>query len=434
MDNLDHEIQAAVASAAEELSPDEAARRGEHFIPLRKADLIEMLSQRQSLSKENEEQFRRLCRLVETILHGTFHDRLAQLKEAYASFDPDADAAPRTPLSDSELEARANAVFAQFLSLLERANFRQLPRDEIEAAMRSASQWGFKLSIDFSIFEKLEVFARGDVIGKQKVRPWLKPWRTVEIDVPTYQRLAVIFRLHPGARLDESDAPVRPIVLKLFKNIPKADVEILLPGSRVKMSLWDQGRIWLPTVSGVGLAAYKLVAGGALMLTFASLWSMAAIYSVAVAAVGYGAKTFFSYNTTKDRHQLRLTRNLYFQNLDNNAGVLFRLLDEAEEQEFRETILAWWVLWRHGKGGWTPRQIDRAVERFLRRALDLGVDFEIHDALDKLRRLRMVEASGGGKWLAVDLEAAVAELERHGGRLPNPPHTKMDALRRLRSV
>ena len=434
MEDLDQEIQAAVASAAEELEADEQARRGEHFIPLRKADLVEMLSQRQFLSKESEEQFRRLCRHVETALHGTFHDRLVQLKEAYASFDPDADAAPRTPLPPDELEARASAVFGQFTSLLERANFRQLPREEIEAAMRSASHWGFKLSVDFAIFERLEVFARGDVIGKQNVRPWLKPWRAVEVDVPTYQRLAVIFRLNEGARLDESPAAIRPIVLKLFKNIPKADVEILLPGSRVRMSLWDQGKIWLPTVSGLGLAGYKLVAGGAIMLTLASLWSMAAIYSVAAAAIGYGAKTFFSYSTTKDKHQLRLTRNLYFQNLDNNAGVLFRLLNEAEEQEFRETILAWWVLWRHGAGGWTPRQIDRAVERFLKRALDLGVDFEIHDALDKLRRLKLVEATGGGRWIAVDLLSAVTELDRRGGRMPDPPQTKMDALRRLKAI
>ncbi len=429
MDTLDHEIQAAVASAAEELSPDEAARRGEHFIPLRKADLIELLAQRQSLSAENEEQFRRLCRLVEAALHAGFHDRLAQLKEAYASFDPDADAAPRTPLTAEELDARSSAVFGQFVSLLARANFRQLPREEIEAALRSASQWGFKLKIDFSIFERLEVFARGDVIGKQSVRPWLKPWQSVEIEVPTYQRLAVMFRLQPGARLDESPAQVRPIVLKLFKNIPKADVEMLLPGSRVKMSLWDQGRIWVPTVTGFGLVVYKLAGAGA-MLTLASLWSLAALYSLAAGAIGYGAKTFFSYNTTKDKHQLKLTRSLYFQNLDNNAGVLFRLLDEAEEQEFRETILAWWVLWRHGHDGWTPRQIDRAVERFLRRALELGVDFEIHDALDKLRRLRLVEAIGGGRWKAVDLATAVADLESLPALSPLP-HTKRDALRKL---
>lgn len=429
MDSLDHEIQAAVASAAEELSPDEAARRGEHFIPLRKADLVELLAERQALSPESEETFRRLCRLVEAALHAGFHDRLELLKEAYASFDPDADAAPRTPLTAEELDARSSAVFGQFVSLLERANFRRLPQEEIEAAMRSASQWGFKLKIDFSIFQRLDVFARGDVIGKQIVRPWLKPWQTVEIEVPTYQRLAVIFRLKPGARLDESPAQVRPIVLKLFKNIPKADVEILLPGSRVKMSLWDQGRIWVPTVTGFGLVVYKLVGAGA-MLTLASLWSLAALYSLAAGAIGYGVKTFFSYTTTKDKHQLKLTRSLYFQNLDSNAGVLFRLLDEAEEQEFRETILAWWVLWRHGHDGWTPRQIDRAVERFLRRALDLGVDFEIHDALEKLRRLRLVQAVGSGRWKAVELATAVADLESLPALSPLP-HTKRDALRKL---
>lgn len=429
MDSLDHEIQAAVASAAEELSPDEAARRGEHFIPLRKADLVELLAERQALSPESEETFRRLCRLVEAALHAGFHDRLELLKEAYASFDPDADAAPRTPLTAEELDARSSAVFGQFVSLLERANFRRLPQEEIEAAMRSASQWGFKLKIDFSIFQRLDVFARGDVIGKQIVRPWLRPWQTVEMDVPTYQRLAVIFRLKPGARLDESPAQVRPIVLKLFKNIPKADVEILLPGSRVKMSLWDQGRIWVPTVTGFGLVVYKLVGAGA-MLTLASLWSLAALYSLAAGAIGYGVKTFFSYTTTKDKHQLKLTRSLYFQNLDSNAGVLFRLLDEAEEQEFRETILAWWVLWRHGHDGWTPRQIDRAVERFLRRALDLGVDFEIHDALEKLRRLRLVEAVGSGRWKAVELATAVADLESLPALSPLP-HTKRDALRKL---
>jgi uncharacterized protein DUF3754 len=429
MDTLDNEIQAAAASAAEELSPDEAARRGEHFIPLRKADLVELLAERQSLSDEVPEQFRRLCRLIEAALHAMYHDRLQMLKEAYAPFDPDADAAPRASLGPTELDARTSAVFGQFVSLLERANFRRLPQEEIEAAIRSASQWGFKLKIDFSIFERLEVFARGDVIGKQLLRRWLRPWRTVEIEVPTYQRLAVIFRLQPGARLDESPAPIRPIVLKLFKNIPKADVEILLPGSRVTMSLWDQGRIWVPTVTGFGLVVYKLVGAGA-MLTLASLWSLAALYSLAAGAIGYGVKTFFSYSTTKDKHQLKLTRSLYFQNLDSNAGVLFRLLDEAEEQEFRETVLAWWVLWRHGRDGWTARQVDRAVERFLRRALDLGVDFEILDALEKLRRLRLVESVGGGRWKAVDLAAAAAELENLPALSPLPL-TKRDALRRL---
>ena len=130
----------------------------------------------------------------------------------------------------------------------------------------------------------------------------------------------------------------------------------------------------------------------------------------------YGVKAFMGYLNTKDKYQLNLTRSLYFQNLDNNAGVFFRLLDEAEEQEFREAVLAWWLLWRQSvggdDGGWTAPQIDRAAERFLRQRCNLKVDFEIEDALDKLRKMNLIEALPGGKWRIVYISAALYELDR----------------------
>jgi hypothetical protein len=52
-------------------------------------------------------------------------------------------------------------------------------------------------------------------------------------------------------------------------------------------------------------------------------------------------RSVLGYLQTKDKYRLVLTRRLYYQNLDNNAGVFFRVLDEAEEQEFREAILAY---------------------------------------------------------------------------------------------
>src|SRR5437868_3174186 len=53
------------------------------------------------------------------------------------------------------------------------------------------------------------------------------------------------------------------------------------------------------------------------------------------------------------------TRSLYFQTLDSNAGVLMRLLDEAEEQECRETLLAYFCLWKYAPAqGWTAAHLD----------------------------------------------------------------------------
>ena len=60
------------------------------------------------------------------------------------------------------------------------------------------------------------------------------------------------------------------------------------------------------------------------------------------------------YQSTRQAYHLMLTQSLYYQNLDNNAGVLTRLLDEAEEQECREVLLGYYCLWKYGpEQGWT---------------------------------------------------------------------------------
>jgi hypothetical protein len=226
--------------------------------------------------------------------------------------------------------------------------------------------------------------------------------------------------------------------MKLFKNIPKADLEMLLPGTRVRMSLYDQGKIWLPTVSGVTLTLIKLVTKVA-ATAIAGFYGMLGFLVLVAGTIGYGVKAFLGYLNTKDKYQLSLTRSLYFQNLDNNAGVFFRLLDEAEEQEFREAVLAWWVLWRQASGdsgGWTAPQIDRAAEKLLRERCGLKVDFEIQDALDKLQRLKIIESLPGERWRAIEIEAALAELDRawdnfftyHDASQPDPKKHLLRAL------
>ncbi len=97
----------------------------------------------------------------------------------------------------------------------------------------------------------------------------------------------------------------------------------------------------------------------------------------------------------KTTYGLQLTQSLYYQNLDNNAGVLNHLLDEAEEQECREAILAYYYLWRYGGAkGWTAPDLDDYVEMDLERLANLKVDFEIEDAIAKLEKLRIIEKVG----------------------------------------
>jgi hypothetical protein len=108
---------------------------------------------------------------------------------------------------------------------------------------------------------------------------------------------------------------------------------------------------------------------------------------------------------------LQLTQSLYYQNLDNNAGVLYRILDEAEEQETREALLAYFYLWRYaGAAGWTAGELDDFIELDLERALGTAVDFEIEDALGKLLRAGVV-VRDGDRYAALPVEAALEKLD-----------------------
>src|SRR2546426_8956744 len=97
----------------------------EQFIPLRKKQLLELLCRDPALSPEDQSQFRQFSRLLEATFHFEFHSRLEELKDAYASFDPDADTQQPEPLDAASAEQRLALLFDKFVALLERANFRR---------------------------------------------------------------------------------------------------------------------------------------------------------------------------------------------------------------------------------------------------------------------------------------------------------------------
>jgi hypothetical protein len=186
----------------------------------------------------------------------------------------------------------------------------------------------------------------------------------------------------------------------------------LLPGTWVKLGLVEQAKILVPTLSGLALTLLKLLKGAA-AITFMSLYGLVAFLGLVGGAVGYGVKSFFSYLHVREKHQLTLTRQLYYQNLDNNAGVIYHLLAEAEEQELRELVLGWWLLWRGELSGATALQIDAAAERWLLERCGVQADFEVADALAKLERYGLAFASASGRWRAVAIEEALERLDRY---------------------
>src|SRR6516162_1066666 len=89
----------------------------EHFIPLRKSDLIELLCRDKKLMSATErESFRAFCTLVSSVFHFEYLKQLEELKDAYAPFDPDADTKPLQPRTPEERYKDEQQLFERFRS------------------------------------------------------------------------------------------------------------------------------------------------------------------------------------------------------------------------------------------------------------------------------------------------------------------------------
>jgi len=394
----------------------------EHFIPIRRGELVDLLCADWDLKPPDRDLFRQFCRLVTATLHFEYNRRLEELKDAYAPFDPDRDTRRCLKVSADDRQRCLNDLFCDFGWLMERANFKHLSRDELEPALQAASDWGINMDVDFGAFERIALFSRGDATEKRTRRRLRNFYRVEEALVPVYKRLVIILKMRKHKRLPK-EVDTDSVYLKVFKDIPKLDVKMLLPGARVCLSKFDRGRITVPLLTGAGMIAWRLV--GSVWRTILN-WGDDVVnivlgtasgnpwlvWILASGALGYGYQSYYGSQQLKKSYHLTLTESLYYQNLDSNAGVLTRLLDEAEEQEAREAVLAYYFLWHYaGEEGWTSASLDDNVEQYLESTVGQKVDFEVGDALGKLERMHVVRKAGD-RYRAVPITDALEVLGR----------------------
>jgi hypothetical protein len=385
-----------------------AYRDREHFIPLRRSELVRLLCGQ--LPAGEDSLFRRFCDLLCDRVHIEFYRLLDRLKDDYAPFDPDTDTKDLQIVDAATRVARIDRLFLAFDRLLERANYRRMTDEEVLACQFGASHWGLDMSIDLSVFERFAVYVRGKKHGTRVLRSWRTWFRSKTLDVEIYQRLVIILKQRRHTRLGK-DPDIRNVYLKLFKDIPTADVEMLIPGARLMMPKLERGKLGFSIISGLIIIAWQLLqplftlaqaaAGGA--IAYGPLGIIAALF-------GYGYRQYYGYQFSLKSYNLKLAQSLYYQNLDNNSGVLYRLLDAAEEQECREAILAYFYLLKFaGTDGLTADSLDDLIEEELERTAGIKIDFEIDDGLRKLDRVGLSK-SLNGRYTVVPLENALEIL------------------------
>lgn len=303
------------------------------------------------------------------------------------------------------------------------AGYTPIAQDQIEQCVGIASHWGVPLHIDFDAFERLDVYARGDVIGYRLRRILRSLYRRKVVEVPVYRKMLVAFEMKGNAKYVEPTTdhemspegikpltpPPRCIHLRLFKNIPKTDVDMLLPTAKVKISGVDRLKIVLPSLGGFLMSLRKIAQFTLLLAALALHW--AAI--LAAITVGYLVKTSLSYFQTKNRYQLNLTKNLYFQKVASGDVVLTALVAQAVNQKRVEAMLAYYALMVADEP-LSTRRLKRRCQRFVREGLEIEIDFRVNRAITLLVDTGLIHRQGDGWSIAEQNNSAT--IARHDPR------------------
>jgi hypothetical protein len=191
----------------------------------------------------------------------------------------------------------------------------------------------------------------------------------------------------------------------MFQDVPAADVEMLLPNSDVRMRTIDKLVIGVPAVAGgVVVATTKLAAALGLLVVLVGAWlgfrdepadlSFGRLATLLGGLVAFGAYLWRQWSKFKNRRikfMKTLSESLYFKTLADGPGVLFTILDAAEEEDTKEMLLAYSALL---DGPHDAAEVDAAVESRLRERAGVSIDFEISDALGKLSALGLASSTG----------------------------------------
>jgi hypothetical protein len=396
------------------------------FIPFRKHDIITLCND--YLGAQHRASFQEFCSLLQSVIHYQYHGLLESLKNSYAPFDPNSDTRSLTSINEEARRKYQNEFAKHFATVLNAANFETITTQDLQEALTEESLFKVRLEVEFDDFAEVVFYRRGESQKTETLRTW---WglKKKHISFTNYDRVAVFIRFKDQQYfIDKGRMPVgfepSSTIVKLFQNVPKADLEMLFPNSEVKMRPIDKLIIGSSAlIGGAVVLVTKLGASILLLIAMLAFWGGWRSEEVHMSqqhfitfAIGMGVfgsfifKEWSKFKNRKIRFMKALADNLYFKNLDNNAGVFHTLVDAAEEEDVKEALLAYTFL-LHANAAMTAKQLDDTIETWFSNNHHCTVDFEIDDAINKLVNLELV-SENKGQYLAVDLKTAKQRLDK----------------------
>jgi hypothetical protein len=430
----------------------------DRFIPLRKSDIIDGLIAEGRLDAAGQARLKQLARMLGAIFHYQYFEELDRLREVYFYFDPELDPKAYDPKAYDpkaydpkacdpkaydpkacgparDLEAAYRCLSEEFARVLKDANFIEISHDEITRAFAERARVRVKIKAPVEDYRDVRMFRRGHRTETIEIPVWFG-LRRRPLEVVVYDDVVMMVATKPDGptRADARKALVsaRPgsqkirggaVLFKYFRHIARADLKALFPNVRVVMSLSDHLTLGVGALVGGVPILIKLASTMTVMFVVAGFYlgltgtihdndfeqALAALSGL-LALGAFALRQWGNFHRQSLIHQKQLTDNIYYRNVNNNSGIFNYIIGEAEEQDWKEALLAYYSLLTAdvplAREALYPR-----VEELLARVFRISADFEIDDALARLRRLDLLGETDG-RLSVLPLADALARLDK----------------------
>jgi hypothetical protein len=428
---VDQQGAASVDSARDAIGADDARVR-ETFIPLTKSALLRRLTTEGAWPEGDHHEARKFYQYLDHWRRQIYNHGLREIDQAYEAFSPDTDLLNTRTYSDAERQGMQAGITAHMLHLLAHANYVRLDPQRVVQILAHESFSGLDLTVDLSAYEELMIYYRGASTKKELRRVPKKFYRKIEFDVPIYRRLFVLFKFktveaHVAAvraadrnmsekearrtvkklRKDIPDGVSTDLIyMKMFKNMPRSDIEMIFPNTKVRFRLFDKLKLGVASSAGIGMGAI----GAAGKIALAASNPLAAAGALAGLG-GVAVRQGVAFMNQRTKYMMVMAQNLYFHALADNRGVMIKLADRAAEEDVKEEMLLYGVLAKTSVNRRDLVHVDAAIERYLKSTFDIDVDFDLNEALERLLHDKIVIEEPDGTLRTLSPAAAAKHID-----------------------
>ena len=409
-----------------------AASTREKFLPVTRHALMDRLTQPALWPNGDAAQARRFMHYIDYWRRHSYAVKLLDLEQVYEPFSPDTDLLHTRTFSPEERTAMRKRLVAQMSQLLEQGNFTRVDPSNFHIILTKDSHYGLDLQVDLQAFEDVLVFYRGATSVTERHRDIRKAflgWR--EKKIPVFQRLFIMFKLKAfdvrvqevmqEKKVDRKEAEgivkrLRKLLpdtvssdyvyIKLFKNMPRSDVEMIFPNTKVRFRLFDKVKFGVTAGSGLGVGAVG---------TISKIAVASNPYTLVMALAGLGGvavRQASNFINQRNRYMVVMARNLYFHSMADNRGVMTLLADRAAEEDIKEEMLLYSVLAKRQINIRDLKAVDNEIEQYLSQTFGIDVNFDDEDALKRLKQEGIVTELEDGTLQVLQPQDACARIDK----------------------